>query len=106
VDAADPRFSLANERTFLAYVRTALAVLAGGVAVIGYAPRSHVVLTAGVGLVAAGFSALLGGYLRWRHVDEAIANGAPIRASKLPVVLTATLTLTVVVALAAALNAR
>ena len=31
-DEPDPRFSLANERTFLAWVRTALAMLAGGVA--------------------------------------------------------------------------
>lgn len=29
----DPRFSLANERTFLAWIRTALACIAGGVAV-------------------------------------------------------------------------
>jgi putative membrane protein len=28
----DPRFSLANERTFLAWVRTALAIIAGAVA--------------------------------------------------------------------------
>ena len=31
-DEPDPRFSFANERTFLAWVRTALALLAGGVA--------------------------------------------------------------------------
>lgn len=31
--APDPRFTLANERTFLAWIRTALALLAGGVAV-------------------------------------------------------------------------
>lgn len=102
----DPRFALANERTFLAYVRTALAVLAGGVAVIGYAPRGRVVLAAGVGLLGCGFAVLLGGYLRWRHIDEAISSGAPIRASKLPVVLTAALTLTVVVVLTAALTVR
>ena len=29
----DVRFSLANERTFLAWIRTALALLAGGIAV-------------------------------------------------------------------------
>src|ERR1700712_778587 len=29
----DPRFTLANERTFLAWIRTALAFLAGGIAV-------------------------------------------------------------------------
>jgi putative membrane protein len=104
--AADPRFALANERTYLAYVRTALAVLAGGVAVIGYAPDGHVVRAAGIGLLVAGFAALIGGHLRWRHVDAAIRSGAAIHASRLPVVLTATLTLTVVVALAAALAAR
>lgn len=31
-DEPDPRFSLANERTFLAWARTALAILAGAVA--------------------------------------------------------------------------
>ncbi|MDT5236302.1 MAG: putative rane protein, partial [Mycobacterium sp.] len=30
----DYRFTLANERTFLAWIRTALALLAGGVAVV------------------------------------------------------------------------
>ncbi|HBH59897.1 MAG TPA: hypothetical protein DDY41_17580, partial [Arthrobacter bacterium] len=29
----DPRFTLANERTFLAWIRTALALLAGGIAI-------------------------------------------------------------------------
>jgi putative membrane protein len=29
----DPRFTLANERTFLAWIRTSLALLAGGIAV-------------------------------------------------------------------------
>lgn len=33
----DPRFTLANERTFLAWIRTALAFLAGGVAVEAFA---------------------------------------------------------------------
>ena len=33
-DEPDPRFTLANERTFLAWVRTALALLAGMVALV------------------------------------------------------------------------
>jgi len=32
-DEPDARFSLANERTFLAWIRTSLALLAGSIAV-------------------------------------------------------------------------
>jgi putative membrane protein len=102
----DPRFSLANERTFLAYVRTALAVLAGGVAIIGYVPDRRVALGAGLGLLAVGFFALIGGYLRWRHIDAAISADQPVRVSILPTVITATLTITAAIALAAAVTAR
>lgn len=38
----DYRFTLANERTFLAWIRTALALLAGGVAVIKLVPSFSV----------------------------------------------------------------
>lgn len=106
VELPDPRYSLANERTFLAYVRTALAVLAGGVGLIGFVPNQRVALGAGLGLLAVGFVALVGGYARWRHVDAAIAAGQPIRTSVLPVLLTALLIMTVAVALAAALAVR
>jgi putative membrane protein len=34
----DYRFTLANERTFLAWIRTSLALLAGGVAVVQLVP--------------------------------------------------------------------
>ena len=102
----DLRFSLANERTFLAYVRTALAVLAGGVAVIGYAPDRRIALGAGLGLLAVGFVALIGGYARWRHIDKAIAADRPIETSSLPVIITVTLSVTVAVALVAALTVR
>ena len=37
-DHPDYRFTLANERTLLAWLRTGLAVVAGGVAVATYAP--------------------------------------------------------------------
>jgi putative membrane protein len=106
VDHPDPRVSLANERTYLAYVRTALAVLAGGIAIIGYVADAWVALSAGVGLLAVGFVTLIGGYVRWRHVDAAVAADRPIRTSILPVIITTTLGLTVAAALTAAVTAR
>ena len=35
-EAPDYRFSLANERTFLAWIRTSLGFFAGGLAIYGY----------------------------------------------------------------------
>lgn len=34
----DYRYSLANERTFLSWIRTALALIAAGIAIVQYAP--------------------------------------------------------------------
>jgi len=62
--AGDPdyRFTLANERTFLAWIRTALALIAGGVAVVQLVPdfgfpgsrRIVGALLAGMGVLVAG----------------------------------------------------
>jgi putative membrane protein len=58
----DYRFTVANERTFVAWIRTALALIAGGVAVVHLVPAFgipgvrhalRVLLTAGGGLLAA-----------------------------------------------------
>ena len=38
----DPRFTCANERTFLAWIRTALAVIAAGVALETFGPEFHI----------------------------------------------------------------
>ena len=48
----DYRMSLAAERTYLAYVRTSLALLAAGVAVVGVLPNAgHLPLRRATGLV-------------------------------------------------------
>jgi putative membrane protein len=74
-DDPDYRFSLANERTFLAWIRTALALLAGGVVLDQFSttlgPRLVVVVLAvGLGLLAAVLSALA--YFRWRGNEIAM----------------------------------
>lgn len=76
----DTRFTLANERTFLAWTRTALALVAGAVAV--HSPFFE--LDEWVSNVASLWLLLLAGlcaaqaWLRWRTVEKAIRAGSPM----------------------------
>nr|WP_202422711.1 DUF202 domain-containing protein [Gordonia sp. SID5947] len=76
--AIDARFTLAAERTVLAWVRTALGFMAAGVAVVYVADDiAHPVVEAALGLVMVGLGcviALLGGW-RWRRTMDALQNG-------------------------------
>lgn len=74
----DIRFLLANERTLLAWIRTALALIAGGVAVAFISTDSHFGAIAGIGAVAFGGMLAAIGYVRYQVADAAI------RAGKLP----------------------
>ncbi|EPD69341.1 hypothetical protein HMPREF1219_01209 [Corynebacterium pyruviciproducens ATCC BAA-1742] len=77
----DPRFTLANERTFLAWTRTALAFLAGGIAIeafpiagLGPAVRMWLaIFVTAVGMVIAG-----GAAFRWVRVERAMRTGRPL----------------------------
>jgi putative membrane protein len=71
----DYRFSLANERTFLAWIRTSLGLLAGGVAVLAVLddvghPVVRVVTGAAVLLLAALLPPLA--YHRWARTEQAL----------------------------------
>ncbi|MFF1877794.1 YidH family protein [Leifsonia sp. NPDC058230] len=73
----DYRFSLANERTFLAWVRTALALLAGAVVLEQFSSQlgPHVVvviLAVGLGVLSAVLSVIA--YVRWRANEIAMRN--------------------------------
>jgi putative membrane protein len=86
----DYRFSLANERTFLAWCRTALALLAAGVGVV-YLPASDVLPNGrkvlGLMLVVLGGFSAGSSYARWRANRNAIARGAPLpRSNSMPIV--------------------
>ena len=74
----DIRFLLANERTLLAWIRTALTLIAGGVAVAFISTDSKYGTIAGMGAVAFGGLLALIGYIRYQVADAAI------RAGKLP----------------------
>ena len=89
---ADPRYSLANERTFLAWIRTALGMLAAAAGLLAvelpwpaYVSQVMASLLASV----AGASAFLA-WARWRGVEDAIAAGRPIPRPRAHVALAVT----------------
>lgn len=77
----DYRFTLASERTFLAYERTAIALIAAGLAVFHLFELSWAnKLLTGL-LLAGGLVAAVGGYYRFHEVDKAIRAGDPLPAN-------------------------
>lgn len=86
----DPRFTLANERTFLAWVRTALAMLAGGVAIhaLGLPGTAWVRATLAVTLVMFGALVTIFALVRWARVERAMRTRQPLPGFGLGYLLT------------------
>lgn len=87
----DPRFTLANERTFLAWIRTSLALIAGGVALAELGPHLEprplrVVLSVAPVLTGAVLSLLA--HRHWRGVDAALRTESPVPRPRFAIVLT------------------
>ncbi len=95
----DYRFSLANERTFLAWIRTALALDATGVAAAYILSPSSIAKLVGVGLVGLGILLATTSLFQWRANQRAMQRDAPLPRSPLPIMLGLALT---VLSLAAA----
>src|SRR5262249_1307343 len=77
----DYRFTLANERTFLAWQRTALGLLAAAVALVQLVPELTVpgarhALAVGLAVLATLTSGM--GLLRWRQAGRAMRRGDPL----------------------------
>ncbi len=77
----DIRFSLANERTFLAYERTAIGLVAAALAVFHLLDPSWSQKLLGLLLVASALVAAVGGWLRYRQADRAIRAGDDLPTS-------------------------
>ena len=75
-ETPDYRFSLANERTFLAWIRTALALVAGGLAAAQFLPELGIAHLREVIAVAL---LVLGGFVAVRAVDHWARAGRAMR---------------------------
>jgi putative membrane protein len=103
MDEAEPdyRFTMANERTLLAYLRTALALDAAGLAAVQFLTEigpHWVRMVAGVLLAAAGAASSAGGYVRWRSIQAAMRRQEPLPSSQLPLFVAAVVAVASVVA--------
>ena len=74
----DARFTLANERTLLAYQRSAIGLMAAAIAIAHFFGDDALVLVLALVLLATGAFAAIGGYVRYRQVDAALREDRPI----------------------------
>src|SRR3954471_19973483 len=85
MDPPDSRFTQANERTFLAWNRTALAYIAGGLAVEQFLDAGRAArLIVAVPLILLGGFLGVAGYVRWQHAEHAIRSGQELDPSRVP----------------------
>jgi putative membrane protein len=98
----DPRFTFANERTFLAWSRTALALVVAGLAIVQLLPPfpgvpwgRHLL---GVPLIVFGAIAAVAAYRQWLASQRAMRLGQPLPRPIMPLVLAVVVTVMAVIA--------
>lgn len=79
----DPRFTLANERTFLAWIRTSLALIAAGVALEALdLPLQPVLrLAASLVLIVAGLLTPVQAWFGWMATERSLRQSRPLPSS-------------------------
>ena len=97
----DARFTFANERTFLAWTRTALAFVVAGLGIVQLLPPfpgvpwgRHVL---GVPLIVIGAVIAITSYSQWVRSQQALRRGQPLPRSVLPRILAIAITVMAIV---------
>lgn len=92
----DARYTFANERTYLAWIRTALGLIAAGLAVIQLLPPFHGIRwgrhAIGIPLIVLGGAIAVLSFREWLANQRALRCGQPLPRSWLPAVLAVTIT--------------
>jgi putative membrane protein len=103
----DARFTLANQRTFLSWSRTALALVAAGLGIVQLLPPFPGVpwgrRVIGVPLIVLGAVTAAAAYREWNRTQRALRRGDPLPRSVLPLILAATIGIVAAAAAAVAL---
>ncbi|MBM9622514.1 YidH family protein [Streptomyces zhihengii] len=88
-ETPDYRFSLANERTFLAWIRTALALIGGGFAVDQFLPDLRWGVRAGLALalIGTGAACAVRAVNHWVRCERAMRRGEDLPVSRFPALL-------------------
>jgi putative membrane protein len=98
-EVPDYRFTLANERTMLAWIRTSLALLAGGIAISqfveGFTLLRHLM---GMGLILLAGSLAALAFRQWERNERAMWKNQRLPLSPVPAVVGSVLTLVIAVA--------
>lgn len=98
----DARFSFANERTFLAWIRTALGLLTAGLAITQLLPPFHIAggrRIIGLPLIALGVVIALYSFRNWQANERAMRASEPLPKSILPVLVATVVSIVTVVGL-------
>lgn len=106
--APDVRFSYANERTFLAWNRTALAMVTAGLAITQLLPPFDIPggrRMIGLPLIALGTVVSIASLLQWRRNELAMRRGEPLPPSILPKLVAVVVGISALIALVLAIVA-
>jgi putative membrane protein len=98
----DVRFSYANERTFLAWIRTALGLITAGLAITQLLPPFDFPggrRLIGLPLIALGVATAVISLQNWRANEQAMRQHRPLPRSPLPIVAAAVVAIVAVIGL-------
>lgn len=95
----DYRFTLANERTFLAWIRTATALIAGGLALFSLDLGIPMEMQRGIAVmtVCLGIACAIASWTRWASAERAMRQGRPLPASRFALIVTVVLVVLAIV---------